>query len=391
MLPGRKPQISGKVLDGSKYDSPPSLHEVEVSVFGPGYGESIVLHLGQNNWFIIDSCIDPTSREPAPIKYLTDISANPALNVKQIVTTHWHDDHVRGLGAMLDVCASAEFVCSTALRSKEFTDLVCALSDGAMIESSGLDEFSKVMKILQCRKESSRLNYAPKFAVSDRILWEASLDALGSECICRVLSLSPSDASIFAASMDFRRYLPKEKEAKRRIPAITPNRSAVVLLVAVGGLSILLGSDLEEEKDASRGWSVIVNSSIRPASRASLHKIPHHGSMNAHHPGVWSTMLTRDPLAVLSPFGWGNVDLPTRGDVDRICSLTPNAYSTAKYRDRKPKKRDSTVEKTIRETVKQLRQTNTSVGHVRFRAKKADSWKIELFGDARPLSRLSST
>jgi len=30
--------------------------ELEVSVFGPGYGESLAIHLGLGSWIIIDSC-----------------------------------------------------------------------------------------------------------------------------------------------------------------------------------------------------------------------------------------------------------------------------------------------------------------------------------------------
>lgn len=32
----------------------PEVGEIEVSVFGPGYGESILLHAGDNDWFLID-------------------------------------------------------------------------------------------------------------------------------------------------------------------------------------------------------------------------------------------------------------------------------------------------------------------------------------------------
>jgi len=44
----------------------------------------------------------------------------------------------------------------------------------------------------------------------------------------------------------------------------------------VGDVCILLGSDLEEDKN--NGWSSILNSDVRPKKKASLFKIPHHGS-----------------------------------------------------------------------------------------------------------------
>jgi len=34
----------------------PEKDEIEVSIFGPGYGECIVIHIGNNEWVVID-CI----------------------------------------------------------------------------------------------------------------------------------------------------------------------------------------------------------------------------------------------------------------------------------------------------------------------------------------------
>ncbi len=31
---------------------------IEVSIFGPGKGEPILVHLGRNEWIIVDSCIN---------------------------------------------------------------------------------------------------------------------------------------------------------------------------------------------------------------------------------------------------------------------------------------------------------------------------------------------
>jgi len=119
----------------------PASAEIEVSLFGPGYGESVVLHLGANAWFIVDSCIDPTTGDPAPLTYLHQIQIDPATSVQQVIATHWHDDHIRGLGRIFDACASAEFVCSAALRDAEFRTLVMAYGQRAMMTSPGVQEF----------------------------------------------------------------------------------------------------------------------------------------------------------------------------------------------------------------------------------------------------------
>ena len=54
-------------MAGSNVNIAPERSEIEVSLFGPGYGESIVLHLGENLWLIVDSCLDPLTRDPAPL------------------------------------------------------------------------------------------------------------------------------------------------------------------------------------------------------------------------------------------------------------------------------------------------------------------------------------
>ena len=56
--------------------NPPKKNEVEVTVIGTGggYGESIVIKASSDSWVIIDSCIDPESKEPLSIEYLKKIN-----------------------------------------------------------------------------------------------------------------------------------------------------------------------------------------------------------------------------------------------------------------------------------------------------------------------------
>ena len=74
---------------------------------GASEGESIVVHLGDNHWMIIDSC--KVGDDVLPLKYLVDIGVSCDL-VEYVVCTHWHADHVKGLGMILDKCENAKFV-----------------------------------------------------------------------------------------------------------------------------------------------------------------------------------------------------------------------------------------------------------------------------------------
>ena len=54
--------------------STPLPNEAEITLLGAGaYGESIVFHSGDNNWIIIDSCVNPDHpNAPLPLEYLRE-------------------------------------------------------------------------------------------------------------------------------------------------------------------------------------------------------------------------------------------------------------------------------------------------------------------------------
>ena len=48
----------------------PEYSQVQMTVFGPGFGESVVVHLGSRNWTLIDSCLnDEKNYRTCPANY----------------------------------------------------------------------------------------------------------------------------------------------------------------------------------------------------------------------------------------------------------------------------------------------------------------------------------
>ena len=378
-------------LTGSNVGSPPQYDEVEVSLFGPGYGESVLVHLGQHEWMIVDSCIEVSSNQSAPLQYLRSLGVNTAETVKLVVATHWHDDHIRGLGDVFRTCGNAQFVCSGALRSQEFLTLIEASATRSMMTSSGVQEFAEIIDTLQERRPKSVRpeSVGPTFAMADRPLWQR-LPSAGLPST--VHALSPSDAAVILAYREISRLLPEVGKSKRRVVAQSPNLVAVALWIRVGDVPILLGSDLEETHNPGTGWSVIVDSPTRPSGVAGVFKIPHHGSATADQPRVWAEMLQPEPVAILTPFVQGNVALPTQADVNRICGRTTRAYTTRVTKPRRSKRRSGSLEKTIRETVRTIQEAQSPMGQVRLRrsalAHTISEWKVDLFGAALRLSNL---
>ena len=346
---------------------PPDSDEFEFTLIGPGYGESIILHLGGGVWVLVDSNVDKDGN-PRSLQYLESIGCDPAQSVALIVATHWHDDHIRGMEKMVKVCSSAKFCCSNVLSNDELLATISALESRHLsVAGSGAQEIHRVLSWLL--NQSSK----PTLAIANRLLY--------AQDKCEIWSFTPSDSAILKFMRSIGNLLPREGQGKSRIPNLYPNDAAVVLLVKVGNFAVLLGSDLERP-----GWLEILENRDRPSVKASVFKVPHHGSENANEPGVWEQMLKSKPFAALTPWHRGGHTLPRDSDVQRLLSNTNRAYSSVKKseilstRGRKSKM----VERTLKESAIKLYNLPTSHSAVRLRRplKSNSDWSVEMFGSA---------
>jgi len=374
-----------KALAGNA-NSPPSREVVEISIFGPGIGECVVIHLTGNEWIIVDSCLERKTRLPIALKYLNDLGVNPAADVKLLVITHWHDDHISGASDILAACQNARFVCSDALRCEEFTQFVNLYSQRGFLEDTGVDEFNKIFEVLKERLKSGKLQLSePGWAVADRRLLYLPQD--GRIAGTEVFALSPSDATITLALREIGdKLMPKPKTPKRKAIAQRPNHVAVALWVTVGDLHILLGSDLENYMDDRLGWEAILLSSSRPHGRALVIKVPHHGSSNAYCKRMWQEMVTPDPIALLTQFASGVKPLPSEADIERIKTHASKIFCTGSPSGKSPIRRNPAVDRTIREFVRTRRSVIGPMGHIRVRIPvnaTIEKSSVELFNGAR--------
>ena len=356
----------------------PERDQIEVCVFGPGYGECTILHLGDDNWIVVDSCKNSVTKRPVSIEYFESIGV-PLDHVRLVVATHWHDDHVRGLAEQLNAFSKAKFCCSGALTNKEFLATVVAYDQGHNIRGgSGVSEVLNVMEILAAR--SSPMRASPNRPV---LTLEASND-LPKRVVC---TLSPSDRQFDRFLAQLATFLPVPLETKTRMPDQAPNHLSVVIHVTIGDQAILLGADLEERGVSDLGWSAIVCDCNRPRNFAQIFKIPHHGSQNGHCDAVWTDMLVPNPVSILTPWNRSN-GLPTQSDVERIVDHTHSGFCTSSL-SRRPRTRAYHVEKQIRETVRRIRPVQFETGWVRLRnggSVNPSMWCIETSDEACALS-----
>ena len=342
---------------------PPRVDEVELTLIGPGYGESVILHVGDGAWVLVDSC--GRSDAPAALDYLRAIGVDPSQAVAMIVATHWHDDHIRGLARMVQVCAKASFCCATVLRNEEFLAMIDALEDRHHASfGSGVREIHRVFSLL--RQTSS----TPTLALANRHILEKGT--------CRIRALSPDDEAFLRFMRALGRLMPKIGQAETRIPSLSPNDASVVLRVEVGDVAVLLGSDLEKG-----GWLKILQDETRPPDTASAFKVPHHGAESADEPRVWKRLLAPDPVALLAPWRRGGRTLPSDRDAQRILARTSRAYATARADASRPARRAHAVDRTIRESGIRLRRTpEPGAVRLRRRLRSGEQWRVEMFGAA---------
>lgn len=137
-------------------------------------------------------------------------------------------------------------------------------------------------------------------------------------------------------------------------------------MVRVNNNIILLGSDLENTKKKDTGWAAILSSNASPLEKAKVFKIPHHGSSNADNSEIWQKMVDNQPFAVLTPHQNGSTILPNNSDIQRISEKTPNAYITARFREKKVKT-EHKIDKLMEGCIKNRRFVHNDFGYVRLR------------------------
>jgi Metallo-beta-lactamase superfamily len=344
------------------FSTPPGADEFEISIIGPGRGECVLIHLGDNEWCIVDSCVGRGRSESAAVDYLSSFGNGALERVRMVVATHWHDDHIRGLASILEKIPTASFFCSQALDSDNFFTLVGAAAS-AVQGRSGVGEFASILGLIaqNAPTKKARILATPRWAIQDRTLLHIS--GGGRRSPVTIKALSPSDATVTQAFVNIAHLLPKTGEIQRRITNVSPNRTSVVLWIEVGPLRALLGADLEHTDDPGQGWTAVLESHYEPRS-ATFFKVPHHGSKNADCPEVWRRMLVENPIALVTPFTGAR--LPRGSDLTRLSGRTTNLYCTVEGTGGAPK-RDAVVEKTMRRQVKGRRIIEGQPGHVRVR------------------------
>lgn len=357
--------------------------QFEFSLFGRGtaYGESIVLHLGDNKWGIIDSCINPRTNIPIALEYLKALSV-PYKNVEFIVCTHWHQDHITGFTSLVEQCEEADIFLSAAMNSEEYNRMI-GYQAKALSMFNSAKEYIKLFSYMDVSKRR------PKRVIQDKVLHRTKI---GDRDLI-LTALSPNDSTISHFEETIRKQLEKlvaKEEGLYKILKPEPNFQSIVILLTIGDFSLLLGADLEVTTKPNMGWTGILESKVITTSE--IFKVPHHGSENGYDERIWMQLLKEEPYLVLTPMKKGrNTLLPTKEMISTFCNYSPHSYITSNPHV-SPTKHDQRVRKFIKKTKEKISKPKyDDYGHIRLRKEfSADESEItcELFGTALALNEL---
>ena len=367
-------------FEWSKVGIGPAADEFEVTVFGPGFGECLVIHVGNGRWVIVDSCVDASDRtdtRPVAEKYLRKIGVDLKNQVDLIVASHWHDDHVRGLSRLVEICPMATFSCANALLQDEFLTFVESMATGSAATNGA--KVKEIRQVLNLATDPSRP--AIRFANGGRLIraWP-SLEGV------EINALSPSDREyqIFLSAIG--NLLPQQGQAKRAASRQTPNLASVVLHVKSPIFSVLLGADMEIHHDPSRGWTAAIQeANNKGLSKSCIFKVAHHGSQNGHHDQLWAELLTYKPISIITPYSRlpANKKLPTVTDLARISSLSSRTFSTAQISSSSIKGRSTGIVRGLRDSGIITRSLASTIGMVRLRKSPLKTeWDIDIISPA---------
>lgn len=294
----------------AEYLDKPKNNEVEITLFGHGYGESIVVYVPEVGWGIIDSFQATIEKETIipPLEYLKELLSPDYPKLAFVLLTHPHEDHYLGFDNILsDYPGGIEKICW--YQGDGTRELKNYWIQQKIANNGALPSYSKIYIAI---KE------AVKRGVSERRLSELTeiidkrniqIDNYGLTDIS-IKALSPGSSSIRKYVELLQKAIPEEGKPVFRLDDRGHNLLSVSLLITLGDLKILLGSDVENSQGKDTGWiEILLNT--RADLSVQLVKVSHHGSINGYHKEAWDMHCSKaKPIAIISPYNKASSPLP---------------------------------------------------------------------------------
>jgi beta-lactamase superfamily II metal-dependent hydrolase len=320
-----------QVEDISRLAIPPRPEELELTLFGPGYGESIVLHIPGLGWGVVDSCSWRPLGQPAktpPLEYLRLLSVD---SLFFIILTHPHEDHYQGMAEILRAYRGRIRYVSR-YHGEGVRELKVYLARQRLTGRSGMASLGEVFTAMEEAKEGGA--YELRLSEMTQIIAHQNLQVGESPIFgVQIVALSPSAESGERYTNLLRQSIPNVGERVLPLKDELHNYIASAISLAAGQVRVILGSDLESGATDRMGWRGVLSNPDRHNLSADLVKVAHHGSRNAHFQGAWQLHGEGGlPLAVLTPWDRGAKPLPQESDIQRLKGVSAQVGQIAALR-----------------------------------------------------------
>ncbi len=318
--------VMSELSGGNLYTEagPPDPDEIEIHLFGRGYGEALAIHFGAGEWMAVNLTLT-LSGVPWIFEYFRALGIGRN-QIRDLIVTHWHTDHIRGAAEILSHAApDARLILSSGGQSAEFMRMVARCS-GSRLDAAKAAAFEmhELFQIIRRRKKKS-LPRNMRFVGRDSVLQSCSTTP------ARLTFLAPSEFDCAAALSYFGSKEASTREQPFPYIGFPENHASIVLLLELGENVIFLGGDRENHSDQERGWTIVLASkaSLAPAKQASVFKISHHGSVTGYCAELWPDHLAADCINIVSAYTKLVRPIPNSEMLNRYKRHSPHLYCTS--------------------------------------------------------------
>lgn len=412
--------IASKIL-------PAGENEAEVTLLGgsSGYGESIVVRYGADEWAIIDSCIDAMNQTCLPIAYLEDIGVDVKEQVKYVICTHWHDDHIKGLHQVLDACSSDVIFCVAIVSEKQ--KFLYEIERSNLYEPDRGIRKELILAMDKVREKGIKV----KRLIQDLPVFKTA------ECQCTALSPSQKELDLFfnelAYAVEGQGQVMTQKEKLSIIPTAeielatdisdeiltsfesevgadnveltqedlqdleylkgdekptkpNINDRSVALLFTISGHHVVLGADLEISSDIECGWQSVNDCMCMEGVCAGMFKIPHHGSDTGYYELFLTNHIKNSATGKMTTWIKGKKVRPDKATLSKYQKHLPKLFITTDPSYLTGKLSTPDYKKVMEETTESIVDIKNQIGIVQSRINlnsESDDWNTKIYGSAK--------
>jgi hypothetical protein len=230
-----------------------------------------------------------------------------------LVVTHFHTDHYRGIDRLHDYYREATLSVTQAVQAPEFLKLH---NDNE--EPSFLGGLPGTIALAKQRRVAGDNPAFRQLGVGSTIIRRDHIE---------VRSLSPTQAALQASVGELAQALSTRQREAVQTFLQDENRSSVAIHIEAYGVTVLLGADLVASP-RQFGWQAVIDDPLHQSlAQAQLVKVPHHGSVGAHHQDAWDRLVESGATMLVAPY-WSS-GLPCEEDCQRLLSLGGDLWQAA--------------------------------------------------------------